>query len=285
MSDMRFVILLSIFLGLTFYTVNAQTLNFDQLNSTVGSGRAISFTTSSWGNGFGHRLINGDPGEFTTLNLQYRHNASVWTDAMVVTSLGNIGFGTSNPHNPQGWGKAIEVSSISSSKFLVSTVTNTVRLGFYAHSNWNGPRGIIGTESNHDLSFHTNYSEEHIRIKTNGNVGIGTSSPTNKLEVNGTIKTKEVNVTATGWADYVFEPDYQLIPLSEVEAFIFNNGHLPNIPTEKEVFEQGVNLLEMNIKLLEKIEELTLYIIELKGQYDEQDRKINQIQIKLQNEK
>jgi hypothetical protein len=81
------------------------------------------------------------------------------------------------------------------------------------------------------------------------------------IHVNGTIKTKEVNVTATGWADYVFTLGYQLMPLSEVEAYIAKNGHLPNVPTEAEVMEKGVNLLEMNVKLLEKVEELTLHLI------------------------
>jgi hypothetical protein len=82
------------------------------------------------------------------------------------------------------------------------------------------------------------------------------------IHVNGTIKTKEVNVTATGWADYVFRPEYKLMPLNEVEQFIRDNGHLPNIPTEAEVMENGVNLAEMNVKLLEKVEELTLYAIQ-----------------------
>ncbi|MCE7057196.1 hypothetical protein LZF95_21120 [Algoriphagus sp. AGSA1] len=82
------------------------------------------------------------------------------------------------------------------------------------------------------------------------------------IKVNGTVKTKEVNVTATGWPDYVFRPGYQLMPLSELETFIQKNGHLPDVPTEAEVMENGVNLAEMNVKLLEKVEELTLYLIE-----------------------
>ena len=94
-----------------------------------------------------------------------------------------------------------------------------------------------------------------------GNVGIGTYAPAYKLEVNGTIKTKEIIVTASDWADYVFQAEYQVMPLSKLESFIQSKGHLPNIPTEKEVLENGVNLVEMNMKLLEKIEELTLYII------------------------
>ena len=176
-----------LFLTLAFcsFITNAQVVNFDQLN-TAGSGKAINWTTSIFGSGFGHRWISADPGEFTTLNLQYRHNSSTWNDAMVITTLGNI--------------------------------------------------------------------------------GIGTTTPTQKLEVNGTIRTKEVKVEATTWPDYVFKNKYQLMPLSELEFFIQTNGHLPDIPIESEVLKNGFNLSEMNIKLLEKVEELTLYLIEQQKQ-------------------
>ena len=73
-------------------------------------------------------------------------------------------------------------------------------------------------------------------------------------------------------ADYVFKPEYKLMPLSELEAFIQKNGHLPNLPTEAEVMENGVNLAEMNVKLLEKVEELTLYVIELEKKIDQKKR-------------
>ena len=62
------------------------------------------------------------------------------------------------------------------------------------------------------------------------------------------------------------------MPLSELEAFIQKNGHLPNLPTEAEVMENGVNLAEMNVKLLEKVEELTLYVIELEKKIDQKKR-------------
>ena len=97
-------------------------------------------------------------------------------------------------------------------------------------------------------------------ISNTGNVGIGTTTPTSKLSVNGTIQAKEVIVN-TGWSDYVFSPTYRLKPLSEVAAYIHENHHLPDIPSEGEVRETGVSLGEMQSKLLAKVEELTLHMI------------------------
>jgi len=110
----------------------------------------------------------------------------------------------------------------------------------------------------------------------NGNVGIGITSPDSKLSVNGTIHTKEVKVDLLGWSDFVFKTNYNLPTLKEVEHHIEENGHLIDIPNEKEVIENGILLGEMNSKLLQKIEELTLYTIA-------QQKEIEQI--KLENTK
>jgi len=192
---------------------------------------------------------------------------SLGTALFVLTKEGNVGIGTTVPSNDQQFGRVMELKSSHHAKFLVSSENNAVKVGMFSHFDWlgTGPKGIIGTESNHDLAFHTNLSQEQIRIKTNGNVGIGTSNPTNKLEVNGTIKTKEVNVTITGWPDYVFAPEYNLISLDSLSEFIQVNRHLPDVPTEKSVVENGVNIGEMNAILLKKIEELTLYLLKQEG--------------------
>jgi len=83
------------------------------------------------------------------------------------------------------------------------------------------------------------------------------------------LRTKAVEVTLVGWPDYVFEEDYNLLPLSEVEQFIQQNNRLPDIPSAKEIEENGLNIGEMQSKLLLKIEELTLYILDLQKQIDE----------------
>ena len=95
-----------------------------------------------------------------------------------------------------------------------------------------------------------------------GQVGIGTANVAGyQLAVNGNIHSKEI-VVETGWADYVFNEKYKLTPLEEVEKFIQQNKHLPNIPSAKEVEEKGLHLGDVQKRMMEKLEELTLYLID-----------------------
>lgn len=98
-------------------------------------------------------------------------------------------------------------------------------------------------------------------VYNSGNVGVGTSTPGSKLTVAGNIAAREVKVTVDAGADFVFENDYKLPSLESVEEFIIKNNHLPGIASAEEMQQDGINLSIMNIKLLQKIEELTLYSI------------------------
>jgi hypothetical protein len=143
---------------------------------------------------------------------------------------------------------------------------------------------VLALESNHaalnfgDLGaldipvYFKQYDSPRITLATNGKVGVGTTTPDEMLTVNGIIHTKEVRVDLSGWPDYVFNINYTLPKLKEVEQHIREKGHLKDIPSAKEVEENGILLGDMNAKLLQKIEELTLYIIqqdkEIKVQQD-----------------
>ncbi|SFT96702.1 hypothetical protein SAMN04489724_3032 [Algoriphagus locisalis] len=117
------------------------------------------------------------------------------------------------------------------------------------------------------IKFFTN-STPRMTISDIGNIGIGTTNPGSwKLAVNGQIRAKEIKVE-TSWSDFVFYDDYKLPTLNEVENHIKEKGHLKDIPSAKEVAENGIYLGEMDSKLLRKIEELTLYIIDLRKDMD-----------------
>jgi hypothetical protein len=173
--------------------------------------------------------------------------------SIYAATSGNVGIGTSNP-------------------------TNKLQIGPNP-TGYNG-NDLIVSNSNGSLAIHNDAAETYlyaprpisIRVNglysiyaaTSGNVGIGTATPDSKLTVKGDIHTREVRVDLTGAVapDYVFEKDYSLLPLSELETYINQNKHLPEVPSAKQMEAEGLNLKEMNLLLLKKVEELTLHLIE-----------------------
>jgi hypothetical protein len=131
-----------------------------------------------------------------------------------------------------------------------------------------------------DLRFHTtawngsDYSNyDRMVINQEGYVGIGTINPAYKLDVCGTIRAKEIRVDMLGGCDFVFNDDYKLMDLKELENFVKTNQHLPEIAPEKEMIENGLNMKEFQMKLLQKIEELTLYTIEQNKKLEKQSKR------------
>jgi hypothetical protein len=124
----------------------------------------------------------------------------------------------------------------------------------------------------------------------NGNIGIGTKTPDALLTVKGQIHTQEVLVDLNGAVapDYVFEtyfkgtsviaPTYQFLTLEEVGSYIEENHHLPGVPSAKELEKEGMSLKKMNLLLLQKLEELTLYTLEQQKEIDELKEALNKIE-------
>lgn len=210
---------------------------------------------------FMKNIIYGTGNEDVTFFL--RHDGQMFVD-------GNVGIGTTVIENSEGWNKALQIRGNEHSKILASS--SNVITGLWAHNYgfYGAPAGgITGTYTNHPFSFITNGSSK-MTVFPNGKVTIGSPQPDSDpdflLYVKKGIKAEQVKVemaSANGWADYVFKKDYKLNALEDVEKHIEDKGRLPNIPSADEVKKNGINLGEMDAKLLEKIEELTLYVIQL----------------------
>lgn len=192
-----------------------------------------------------------------------------------IDGTGNVGIGTNTLGSRR---LSVQSSSSNNDVGVEITLGRTMgaNYGLIVSANGSGAtlnQGIFATAANGASNFglriynveatannYSLYSDSPAQSYFQGNVGIGTTSPTHKLAVNGAVRAKEV-IVDTGWSDYVFAADYRLAPLSEVEAHILAKKHLPGIPSAAEVEAQGVSIGEMQSKLLAKIEELTLHQI------------------------
>ena len=197
-------------------------------------------------------------------DLVYRSGSygfSTGSERLRITYNGNLGIGTSTPKALLDVGGMIQISGQN-----LATPPPDLSYGLF-------PYGGVGlgifsgaTDASQGIGIWTNpngVKTEVMRILSGGNIGIGTLAPTEKLAVNGKIRAKEIKVENRNWPDFVFTKTYILTTLEETEAHIKANGHLPGIPSAEEVKVNGVDLGDMNAKLLQKIEELTLHLIEM----------------------
>lgn len=236
---------------------------------------STSLTVSPWGDsscGFVHQLNFNDYGIYYR-NATYSSSTwNSWKKLLIVDIDGNVGsnLGVNGNFLTKGKLAIAPNGMISDEKYnghLVMTkpaasgqFINLIRAG---NNIWS--IGMIYNTSTFAISpgkkDDTQFTDPYFSISASGNVGIGALSLAEKLNVNGTIRAKEIKVDSE-WADFVFEEDYQLPTLEEVARHIKEKKHLPDIPSAKEVEENGIGLGEMNAKLLQKIEELTLYTIQ-----------------------
>lgn len=280
----------------TVLTTNAGMITFwDDARFTVTNSTIPSLRTSSYSmTNYGVAAVPVTGG--ADLWLSGYSGIRMFTGAVAVprfniTNDGNVGIGTTSPETKLHVEGGAKVNGTASIK----------EINFLADGGWGGDNSDpytlrkvheSGDVSHLDLNLNDN-TDESFRIYGNsnlyhsfdaggnayhaGNVGIGTSNPQYKLDVKGQIRATEVLVQSVDqFADFVFDKGYRLPSLHEVNTFIQDNGHLPGIPSAQEVKENGMSLVEMQVKLLQKVEELTLYSIkqqeEIKALKDELDK-------------
>ena len=200
-----------------------------------------------------------------------------------INDAGNLGIGTSNPSYPltliKDLGTDQGIHQLAKFSRLESGLDNAGMQIHYEADGTNIIRSIVYFPGGSDATFQTfnNSTIDVLHLSANGNVGIGTTTPKNKLSVDGNIWAKKVLVKLEDGADWVFEDDYNLRSLEEVESFIHKNKHLPDIPSAEEFRKNDMDVAEINNKLLQKIEELTLYIIDQNKTIQTQQSEIKKI--------
>jgi hypothetical protein len=299
-------------LGTTSYT----TLRLYNDQNNLFRALEIDYSGSAYNGPLAYGGPSGESGSIATTGAYPLSFGTNNTSRMVIAGGGNIGIGTVNPSDQfevANGNRKVGINTVidgtTSGGAISISRTDGIRTMFIGESTDDEPviygggggvqmRFVSGNGSSSGFGFYINnntttafssrssLSNQVMKIDGNGNVGIGTDAPDAKLAVKGHIHTQEVRVDLTGAVapDYVFEPTYNLLPLSEVETYIKANKHLPEVPSAKQMEEEGLNLKEMNLLLLKKVEELTLHLIEMKKENeslrlrDEQhDRQIKEL--------
>ncbi|RFS19274.1 hypothetical protein DVR12_23865 [Chitinophaga silvatica] len=203
----------------------------------------------------------------------------IWDNAIYNASISSFGSYTPPVYMANEGGKV--VIFIDDKNYFQRFNIRTYSVGGTADTDANFTGWTVADEKIHDTipaqrKYLIGYTNRFAgNVLASGNVAIGTDTPRAALTVNGEIYAKRVKVTATGWPDHVFGQDYELRPLEKVQEFIKQHGHLPDIPSAKEVEKEGQDVGEINKKLLQKIEELTLYLLEMKQENEKMKNRIS----------
>ncbi len=205
---------------------------------------------------------------------------------LTIRPNGFVGIGTNSPSTKlhiKGSGTSLLRLESSSPSNIVAFYTAGAYKGYLGNTNTSQNMEFGTTAANTTGQVQLSIgSVPQLTVFPNGNVGIGTASDAFKLSVNGTIRAKEVRVES-GWADFVFEEGYQLRPLAEVAQYIRENKHLPDVTDAATIQKEGLQVAKQMTEMMQKVEELTLYLIQLDNDNKALKAKVAQLEAAQKN--
>lgn len=241
----------------------------------------------------GINIENNKPGTFG-LKVKTKQDADfatkIYGSAAGTLNFATLGSGKTTIYNGVVGlsGTALSVNSGTVENFAVKgngevRFTTTNMAGATALSLNNGTASFYKLNADGSLYFNTPSPNNNFKLFSYTNANGGLLQLTN----DGVLRARSIRVDANVWSDYVFEKNYRLRSLEEVDAYIRANGHLPEVPSAAEVAKNGIDLLETNALLLKKVEELTLYLINQNDRLAEQKCVIDRLsrELKALNEK
>lgn len=277
----------NLFMGYLAGNVNAANLNVAvgyqalKVNTTGSNNTAFGSNALAANVGGGSNVALGASSLISNVSGNFNIGIGYQALNLATSSSGNVGIGYSALEKASGgYNVAIGYAALNAT----GSLSGNVGIGYLAGLSTTGNNGIfIGNQAgsnettgeklyiaNSGTSTPLIYGDFSAKYLAVGEVTAAdraaNTSGGYRLLVKGGMITEKIKVATAGtadWADYVFDTDYKVMPLEEVEAFVKENKHLPNVPTTQEVMENGNDLGKTDAKLLEKIEELTLYMIEM----------------------